>query len=264
MRHRIRFFIAFALSCAALFSQQPSQRRAKIPTRSASSGTPNDAAPGKCTLQAKVDFAAQIEISGDIASISALQGGEATIPVFECNAEIPRNAADLRIMGADRQTKLVGRQRIGGPLVIEIENQSGGSKEHKFEIAWGGVPKDSSSAGASNSTGVASPPASGVVPGSSSGQVALPMSRNAAEQATVRACQDAVAVDAHTRFPGQPAIVRNSRIVSREIPEEESVLIQLDIRLGPNQFDRYEFRCALDYSPAQIRSIDFKQTAKAN
>ena len=193
MHHRIRFFITFALSCAALFSQQPAQRRAKIPTRSASPGTPNDTAQGKCTVQAKVDFAAQIEISGDIASISAPQGGEATIPVFECNAEIPRNAGDLRLMGADRQTRLTGRQRIGGPLVIEIENQSGGSKEHKFEIAWGSAPKDSSSSGGSNSTGVASPPASGVVPGSSSGQVALPMSRNAAEQATVRACQDAVA-----------------------------------------------------------------------
>jgi hypothetical protein len=112
---------------------QTYQRRASITGGGGAEG-------GKCTAEVVVDGAAEVQISGDSASLRNLSGQPPQWRRFECTSPMPANAANFRFQGVDGR----GRQQLvrapgnGGPAVVRIEDSEGGSEAYTFDIFWGG------------------------------------------------------------------------------------------------------------------------------
>lgn len=125
--------------CAAQASAQSATRRANM--------TGNRSDNGKCTIEVRVDQAADVEISGDTGRIRTLGGQPASWVRFECNSPLPRNPSDFRFKGIDGrgQVSLVrDPQSTRGVAVVHIEDPKGGSEGYTFDLEWrGGSDYDS-------------------------------------------------------------------------------------------------------------------------
>lgn len=130
-----KFFPVVAL--AAMFaldsSAQMSTRRANI------TGARGDT--GKCTIEVRVDGAADIEINGESGRIRNLNGQPASWVRFECSEPIPRNPSDFRFRGIDGRgnVQLVrDPQSNRGVAVVRIVDSKGGSEGYTFDLEWRG------------------------------------------------------------------------------------------------------------------------------
>ena len=128
-KNMIRFTIPllFAACAFAQFNQTES-RRAEI------QGGGGD---GKCTIEVTVDGSAEVEISGDTATLRTITGERARFRRFQCNRPMPVNPANFRFHGVDgrgRQSLL--RQPGRGPAVIRIDDPDRGSEGYTFDIEW--------------------------------------------------------------------------------------------------------------------------------
>jgi hypothetical protein len=120
---------AYAVSASA----QVETRRATI--------TGGGGDEGKCTIEVRVDIAADVEISGDMGRIRTLGGPAASWVRFQCSSALPRNPSDFRFKGIDGRgnVSLVrDPQSNRGIAVVHIEDPKGGSEGYTFDLEWRG------------------------------------------------------------------------------------------------------------------------------
>ena len=125
--------LATAFSLAAPMYAQIATRRASI------TGGTGDV--GKCTIEVRVDQAAEVEVSGDTGRIRTFSGQPASWDRFDCTSPIPRNPSDFRFRGIDGRgnVQLVNDPRSGrGVAVVRIEDPKGGAERYTFDLEWRG------------------------------------------------------------------------------------------------------------------------------
>lgn len=96
---------------------------------------------GKCTIEVRVDQAAEVEVSGDMGRIRTLSGQPASWTRFECSSPLPRNPVDFRFKGIDgrgRVELIRDPQSSRGAAVVRIEDSQGGSEGYTFDLEWSG------------------------------------------------------------------------------------------------------------------------------
>jgi hypothetical protein len=127
-------FFTAGLAIAGSMLAQTLERRADM----TGGGNPER---GKCTIEVRVDGAAEVEIRGDRAVLRNLAGQPPQWRRFVCNAVMPNNPADFRFAGVDGRGKqqLVRDPRNGGAAVIRIDDPDNGSEGYTFDIFWAGM-----------------------------------------------------------------------------------------------------------------------------
>ncbi len=95
---------------------------------------------GKCTIEVVVDDTAEVEIQGRNAVIRTYSGQPASFRRFECNQEMPVRPNNFRFKGIDGRGRqdMVRAAGDGGPGVIRIQDNKGGSEGYTFDIFWSG------------------------------------------------------------------------------------------------------------------------------
>jgi hypothetical protein len=133
MQKQIFFTIAGLAAIAGSIGAQTFERRADI----TGGGSPDR---GKCTIEVRVDGAAEVEIRGDRAILRNLAGQPPQWRRFVCNAVLPNNPADFRFSGVDGRGRqqLIRDPRNGGAAVVRIEDKDNGSEGYTFDITWSG------------------------------------------------------------------------------------------------------------------------------
>jgi Protein of unknown function (DUF3011) len=138
--------LAAAASLTAPLFAQVQTRRATI--------TGNGGDQGKCTIEVRVDIAAEVEVSGDMGRIRTLSGQPSNWVRFECSSPLPRNPVDFRFRGIDGRgnVQLIrDPQSTRGTAVVRIEDSKGRSEGYTFDLEWrGGSTYDSSNRGGWN------------------------------------------------------------------------------------------------------------------
>src|SRR5580698_10292068 len=128
-----QFSLAAVLLFASVNGRSQDQPRKMTAVRG---GSPDR---GKCTLEVVVDGAAEVEISGDRATLRNISGALPRWRRFECTGPLPRNPGDFRFAGVDGRGRqqLVRDPRNGGTAVIRIDDPDNGSEGYTFDIMWG-------------------------------------------------------------------------------------------------------------------------------
>jgi hypothetical protein len=124
--------IVFAAMSGILGAQNAQPRRMTF----VGGGSPER---GKCTVEVRVDGAAEVEIHGDTADLRNLGGAPPQWRRLECTGPLPRNPRDFRFAGVDGRgsQQLVRDPRNDGSAVVRITDPSGGSEGYTFDIMWG-------------------------------------------------------------------------------------------------------------------------------
>jgi hypothetical protein len=131
-----QFSLAAVLLFASVNGRSQDQPRKMTAVRG---GSPDR---GKCTLEVVVDGAAEVEISGDRATLRNISGALPRWRRFECTGPLPRNPGDFRFAGVDGR----GRQELvrgpgdGRGAIVRIEDAGGGSEGYTFDIMWADAP----------------------------------------------------------------------------------------------------------------------------
>jgi hypothetical protein len=130
-----RKYIALALLMAATAAQ------AQVATRRASIVGNRGGAEDKCTIEVRVDIAAEIEVNGEMGRIRTLSGQPANWVRFDCTSPLPRNPVDFRFEGRE------GRGNVNllrdpmsnrGFAVIRVDDPKGGAEGYTFDLLWRG------------------------------------------------------------------------------------------------------------------------------
>lgn len=97
---------------------------------------------GKCTIEVRVDIAAEIDVYGDSGRLRTLSGQPATWTRMECTDPLPYNMTDFRFRGIDGRGNVTLAQdprNNNSMAVIRIEDSRGGAGAYTFEIEWSGA-----------------------------------------------------------------------------------------------------------------------------
>ena len=139
-----------AIAVLSLQAQVPDQIRQA--TISGSRGT-----SGKCTIEVRVDMAAEVDVYGNSGRLRTMAGQPATWARMECTDPLPYNMSDFRFRGIDGrgQVKLAQDPRNNnGMAVIRIDDPKSGSEGYTFDIEWsgasGGAPTEGFQTGVNN------------------------------------------------------------------------------------------------------------------
>jgi hypothetical protein len=129
---RKKWVLGFVL-CLGVASAQAQSRRASIV------GSRGD--EGKCTIEVRVDIAAEVEVTGDMGRIRTISGQPSNWVRFECTGPIPRDPSDFRFKGIDGRgnVQLIRDPRSArGSAVVRIDDPKGGDEGYTFDLLWRG------------------------------------------------------------------------------------------------------------------------------
>ena len=133
-RFKLRNLIMLGVLAAAVLPGQNVQTRRATMTGSRGSS-------GKCTIEVRVDGAAEVSISGDSGRLRTLSGAPASWVRMECSDPLPPNPGDFRFRGIDgrgRQELVADPRGNRGLAVVRIEDTQGGAEGYTFDIEWNG------------------------------------------------------------------------------------------------------------------------------
>jgi len=199
---------------------------------------------GKCTIEVRVDVAAEIEIRGDSASLRTLGGQPATWTRMECTDPLPVNMADFRFKGVDgrgSQRLLQDPRNNRGVAVIRIEDPKGGAEGYTFDIEWSGGMGGVNNGSTGNRPGNA-PPGRG-------------NNRYSTDDA-IDACRNEVRARGERDYNLRNIQV-NSVAADRGQGRREWVTGTFTSRGGAMmRGGEYRFNCLLDYNSGQVRTLE--------
>jgi len=243
----------------ALQAQVPDQvRRATI---SGSGG-----ASGKCTIEVRVDIAAEVDVYGDSGRLRTLAGQPATWTRMECTGALPYSMSDFRFKGIDGRgnVKLAQDPRNNnGMAVIRIDDPKAGSEGYTFDIEWSGASGGAPTGGFS--TG-------GYYPSTSGTYTATPSStatgttgvysrnrravRNISSERAIDLCRAEVRTRAERDYN-----LRNIDVTAAAVDTNAARRdwVTGTFREGSGNFRRvggYRFNCAVDYNAGQVSTVE--------
>ena len=210
----------------APLSAQTEQRRA---TMTGAGGVDE----GKCTIEVRVDSAAQVEIRGDRGVLRTVSGQPARWVRFECNGVMPANPADFAFRGVDgrgRQTLLDDPRNNRGVAVIGLEDRDGGAEGYTFDIVWQG----GSAFGAQPQWGRSD--------------------RYAGSDTTTSACESALAERAYQQYGSRDIRIRQMD-TAETAGRRETVSGIVEVRNG-NRAGSYRFSCLVNTNNGRVRSVE--------
>ncbi len=265
-----KYVILLAVSAAigtAAQAQNP-QRQATI----VGGGNPNQ---GKCTIEVRVDGAAEVEIRGGSATLRTIAGAPAQWRRFECTSPMPVNPANFRFSGVDGRGRqsLVRDPASGGVAVVRIDDPDNGSEGYTFDITWNG----NGGPGRGPAYQPAPPPIANRTderradersreynheysedryrPGYREGAYFKRYGHGFPTDEAIRVCQDTVSQQARERFRG--AEIHFGRTTIEDNPGRNDFVIgSVDVhregRYGREE--RFRFSCSVDFTEGRIRS----------
>ena len=241
MRGKLLFAVTIF---AGLSSAQTFQRRATFSLRE----SPDR---GKCTVEVRVDGAAEVEIRGDNAVLRNLAGQPAQWRRFECTGPLPDNPRDFRFAGVDgrgRQDLIRDPRNSRGTAVIRIEDRDNGSEGYTFDIFWSNFGGGGGDYRGDRDRDFDRGPGPGPGPG--------PGRRWTTDQA-VRVCQDSIAQQASDRFRSRDITFRRTALDDNP-GRNDWVVGTFDIRRGRDRFETYRFSCSVDFGNGRVRSAEIE------
>lgn len=101
---------------------------------------------GKCTVEVRIDQAAEVEFGGDTGRLRTLAGAPAQWTRIDCSAPMPRNMRDFHFKGIDgrgSQTLVADPRGNGGVAVVRLEDPKNGMEGYTFDLEWTGGSNNS-------------------------------------------------------------------------------------------------------------------------
>lgn len=250
--------LLFVLGCTGLFAAASASAQ---PFRATIAGNGNSGR-GKCTIEVVVDGAADVQITGDSATMRNLSGQRSQWRRFVCTERMPANPVNFRFSGVDgrgRQT-LIRDPQNGGVAIVRIEDRQGGSEGYTFDFTWdarasgpayGNGPGYRGGQGYGNSPGRDGP---GYRPDYNTQYPGRQGSRRFTTEQAVHACQQEVTQRAANRFGGGVVSFRSTAL--DDAPgRRDWVVGTLDVRRG-RRVESYRFSCSVNFDTGSIRSAD--------
>ena len=194
---------------------------------------------GRCTIEAIVDGAAEIEINGDMGSLRTLSGQSAVWRRFHCTAPMPRSPMDFRFTGTNGRGNvqlLRDPRNNAGTAVIRLNDPQGGRERYSFEFQWRGAGGGGWQPGPPNF-----PPGRGPGPGG------FPMAR------AIQICQDSVT--SRLNRDGYRYVAFERTIPDNSPGRNDWVIGMVSGRRG-FETTRFSFSCSVDFSSGRVRSVD--------
>lgn len=139
-----------ALASMPLLAQRDGSFRASI------KGNGNSDS-GKCTIEVRVDGAAEVEFSGDTGYLRTLAGAPAQWTRIDCSAPMPRGMNNFKFSGVDgrgSQNLISDPRNNRGVAIVRIEDPKNGTEGYTFDLEWsGGRGGYSTDGGSGNGSG---------------------------------------------------------------------------------------------------------------
>jgi hypothetical protein len=214
---------------------------------------------GKCTVEVRVDVAAEVDIYGDSGRLRTLGGQPAGWTRLECTDPLPYNMSDFRFRGIDGrgQVRLAQDPRNNrGIAIIRIDDPSSGSEAYTFDIEWSGASGGAPTGGFSTAAPRLETPAPG--PGRRLGQSAP--GRRGSRRISAEQAIDLCRTELRSR------VARDYNL--REIDITSAALdttVAVDNRITGAFSERggrfrrtpaYRFNCDVDYNTGQVSGIE--------
>jgi hypothetical protein len=216
---------------------------------------------GKCTIEVRVDIAAEVDIYGDSARMRTLGGQQSVWNRFVCSGPLPYSMSDFRFRGIDGRgsVRLLRDPRSNNSMaVVRIEDPRAGAEGYTFDIEWSG------GSGGAPTGGFATATTQGTfgTPGGTMGRD----SRRAQGRIRSASLTPERAVDlCRTEMQARAERDYNLRNINITAAAMDSVQGRSDwvtgsFTAGSGGFRRssttYRFNCQLDYAARQIRSLE--------
>jgi hypothetical protein len=251
MRLYLKWLTAFTIALVAQAQVSDQVRQATI---SGSGGT-----SGKCTIEVRVDIAAEVDIYGDSGRLRTLAGQPATWTRMDCNNPLPYRMTDFRFRGIDGRgnQQLVQDPRKNNSIaVIRIEDPRSGSEGYTFDIEWSGA------SGGYATNGFGTPgayPATSASPATGTG--GIPSSRRGATRTiSAERALDLCRAEVHTRGERDYGL-REIDITAVGVDNSQGRRnwITGTFTDSGGTFQRgsgYRFNCAVNYSSGQVGTVE--------
>jgi hypothetical protein len=250
MRNDLKWLMLFS---AALTAQAQVSDQIRQATITGSGGT-----SGKCTIEVRVDIAAEVDVYGDSGRLRTLAGQPATWTRMECTSPLPYRMTDFRFRGIDGRgtQQLVQDPRNNNSIaVIRIEDPRSGSEGYTFDIEWSGA----SGGYATNGFG-AGPYRAGSTAGAAGAGGVLSSRRGAARRISAEQALDLCRTEVHTRGERDYGL-RNIDITAVGVDTSQGRVnwVTGTFTVGGAVFARgggYRFNCQVDYSAGQVGTVE--------
>lgn len=249
-------WLALTTAVLALQAQTPDQIRQATISRSRG-------ASGKCTIEVRVDIAAEVDVYGNSGRLRTVAGQPATWSRMECTDPLPYGMADFRFKGIDGRGKVQLAQdprNNNGMAVIRIDDPKSGSEGYTFDIEWSGASGGVPTGGFP--TGGIYPSTGGTYPGSpaiGNSGARFPSRRSSQSISAERAidlCRTEVRIRAERDYNLRNIDI-NAAAADTNAGRRDWVTGTFGDRGGYlRRTSGYRFNCAVDYSSGQVRTVE--------
>ena len=215
---------------------------------------------GKCTIEVRVDIAAEVDVYGNSGRLRTVAGQPATWTRMECTDPLPYNMSDFRFKGIDGRGKVQLAQdprNNNGMAVIRIDDTRSGSEGYTFDIEWSGASGGAPTGGFS--TGTNYPSTSGTNPALGNTGV-VPRGRRSTRNISSERAIDLCRAEVRTRAE-RDYNLRNVDITAAAVDtnggRRDWVTGTFSDRGGYlRRAGGYRFNCAVDYNAGQVRTVE--------
>lgn len=219
---------------------------------------------GKCTIEVRVDTAAEVDIYGDSGRLRTVAGQPAAWTRMECNNPLPSGMSDFRFRGIDGRgsVKLAQDPRNNnGMAVIRIDDPKSGSEGYTFDIEWSGAsgnaPTDGFRSGARYS-----PRPGNYAPGTNNpatGNIAAGRrrwNRNVSTESAIDLCRTEVRARGERDY-GLRNIDITAIAVDTASGRGDRITGTFNTGSGySRRANAYRFNCAVDYNSGQVQTVE--------
>lgn len=215
---------------------------------------------GKCTIEVRVDIAAEVDIYGGSARLRTLGGQQSVWNRFECTGPLPYSMSDFRFRGIDGRgsVKLLQDPRSNNSMaVVRIDDPRSGAEGYTFDIEWsgasGGAPTGFPAAGAPGGWGTPPDTAGAEQRGARQGRI---RSASLTPERAVDLCRTEMQARGERDYN-----LRNINITAAAVDTVQGRRdwVTGSFTAGSGGFRRsstYRFNCQLDYNAGQIRTLE--------